>query len=181
MSSVTFSRQMLDQAVAFLDMVMADVSDEQAHWQPPGAALPIAAHYAHIAIGADGFVNGMLAGGMPLFATEWAGKTGASELPPSAQPGASPLPQPWDQWGRKVHVDLPALRSYLKAVHESCDRFLSTLADVDLERPIDLSVQGLGNQTLGWVLGAGVSGHVWAHLGEISCVKGLQDSRGYPV
>ena len=181
MNAIESSREMLKQAAGFLEMIMEDVTQDQAHWMPGGAALPIGAHYAHIAIGADGFVNGMLAGKVPLFTGEWAGKVGVSDLPPQAQPGASPLPQPWDQWARTLRVDLPQLRRYAQAVHASCDEFLATLTDADLERPVDLSAQGLGTQTLGWVIGAGVSGHVWAHLGEISCVKGLQGQKGYPV
>lgn len=76
---------------------------------------------------------------------------------------------------------MPVLRVYAREVYASIDDYLASLRPVDLSRPIDLSGQGLGEQTLAWVLGAGLSGHIWAHLGEISCLKGLQGGRGYPV
>ena len=63
---------------------MTDVTPEQAHWIPPGVALPIGASYAHVVVGQDSVINGMLKGGAPLFASSWAGKTGLSELPPDA-------------------------------------------------------------------------------------------------
>jgi hypothetical protein len=61
---------------------VADVTPVEAHWSPPGKAHPLGANYAHVVIGEDGVVNGMLKGEAPLFAATWAGKTGVSELPP---------------------------------------------------------------------------------------------------
>lgn len=176
-STITFARELLQQANSFLEQMLQDVTPKMAHWQPPGKALPIGAHYAHVLIGADGFVNGLLAGRAPLFATSWAGRAGVRELPPAA----GGLPGPWDTWARTARVELPVLRQYARAVYQSCDDYLASLHDGELGRLIDLSSAGLGQQTLGWALGAGVSGHIWAHLGEISCLKGLQGAAGYPV
>jgi len=152
---------------------MADVTADEAHWLPQGNANPLGATYAHLVLGEDGFVNGMLQGTAPLFATTWAGRTGASEVPPEGPA--------WDQWGRQVRIDLPVLREYAQVVYAASDQWLASLSVEDMNRTIDLSPAGLGQQSLGWVLGAGVVGHVQAHWGEICCLKGLQGGRGYPV
>ncbi|MBI4504819.1 MAG: DinB family protein [Chloroflexi bacterium] len=118
-------------------------------------------------------MGGVLRGAAPLFATTWAGRVGVSELPPPPASGQPGIP-PWDQWARSVRVDLAALRQYGQAVYAASDEYLASLTDGDLTRVIDLSFAGLGQQTLAWVLAAGVVGHTWSHLGEISTLKGLQ-------
>jgi len=105
MGTVKFLREQLRTAHEFLDGTMQGVSEEQAHWAPAGAASPIAAHYVHVLTGEDGIVNGMLKGGAPLFASDWAGKVGANPMPPEMGPGS-----PWDPWARQVRVDLSAAR-----------------------------------------------------------------------
>jgi hypothetical protein len=173
-NAASLLRDQLKQSHEFLEMVMNDVTPQQVHWTPPGIANPLGATYAHLVMGEDGFVNGMLKGSAPLMAGAWAGKTGLSELPPSA-PGES-----WYQWGKQVRVDLGALRQYAQAVYGATDQFLASLADGDLTRAIDLSGFGLGNQTLAWTLSNGVLGHVFGHFGEIACLKGLQGAKGLP-
>lgn len=173
MTVVDFIREQLQQAHEFLEMTMADVTAEQAAWKPGGNANPLGAAYAHLVTGEDGFVNAYLQGGAPLFAGEWAGKTGLSEPPPPDRE--------WQAWGARLTVDLPAFRDYARAVYAASDAYLAGLKDADLERRLDLSQVGLGEQTLGWVLGAGVVGHVQAHWGEICCLKGLQGGKGFPI
>lgn len=173
-------RDALQQAHGFLEAVMQDVTAEQAHWLPAGKALPVGAQYAHILIGEDGFVSGVLRGAAPLFASTWTGRLGVSELPPPPAPGQPGMP-PWDRWARSVRVDFAMLRQYGEAVYVASDEYLASLTDSDLTRVIDLSFAGLGQQTLAWALAAGVVGHTWSHLGEISSLKGLQGARGYPV
>src|SRR3990172_3479035 len=176
MSQVSLLRDQVKQAHEFLEGTVADVVPEQAHWLPPGKANPLGATYAHVLMGEDGFVNGMLRQAAPLAVTSWAGKVGVSEPPPPPFP-----PKPWDQWGRQVRVDLSMLRQYAQAVYAVTDEYLASLADGDLTRQIDLSGVGLGTQTLGWVISNGVLGHVFSHWGEIACLKGLQGAQGFPV
>ena len=180
MDAVSHLRQQLKGAHEFLEGTMQDVTAEHAHWSPPGKANPLGATYSHLVISEDAIINAMLKGGAPLFATAWAGKAGVSELPPLPGPEASGLP-PWDQWARQVQVDLSAARQYAQAVYAASDEYLASLTDDDLSRPIDLSAIGLGQQTVGWMLDAAVLGHVSEHCGEVSCLKGLQGVRGYPV
>ena len=73
-----------------------------------------------------------------------------------------------------MKVDLHALGQYREAVFSATDEYLSSLADDDLKRVMDLSAVGLGQRTLGWVISNAVLGHRLSHWGEISCLKGLQ-------
>lgn len=173
-------REHFQAAVQLLEGTMEGVTAEQAHWVPPGRALPIGAHYAHVVVGQDGMIQGRLRGGAPLFAGAWAGRTGLSELPPGPDPGKPGFPD-WSGWARQVRVDLTALRAYAKAVYEATDAYLAGLTDADLDRPVDLTGLGLGRIPLRQLLLRGLLGNALTHCGEISCLKGLQGGKGYPV
>jgi hypothetical protein len=168
----SFLRSQFQAAHAYLEGTLAGATASQAHWQPPGRALPLGAEYAHVVVSEDGVVNGMLKGAPPLMATSWAGSTGLSALPPQGFE--------WEEWARGVQVDLPALREYAKAVYANNDEYLASLSDGDLDRTLDLSAVGSGQQTLGWFLNV-MLGNVLTHCGEISCLKGLQGAKGYPM
>ncbi len=152
---------------------MQDVTPEQAHWSPPGIANPLGASYVHTITGEDAVLNGKARSAPPLFATSWAGKLGLSEMVPG--PGA-----PWDAWARSVKVDLPQAREYAQAVYKSTDEYLASLSAKDLEKPVDLSGFGMGQQPLSFLVGGILLQHVNSHLGEISCLKGIQGAKGYP-
>ncbi len=173
MDIVSLIRSQLQGAHQILEGTMQDVTPEQAHWPPPGKAIPLGASYAHIVMGEDALMNGMAKGAAPLIATSWAGKVGLSDAPPA--PGA-----PWDEWARKVKVDLGQMRQYAQAVFARSDEYVASLKEKDLDRSIDLSGFGLGQQTLGFFIGNLMVQHVNNHLGEISCLKGLQGAKGYP-
>ncbi len=177
MNAVSLLRDQLQQAHGYLEATLADVTTEQAHWLPPGQANPIGATYAHLVISEDMIINGMLRGSTPLFGSNWAGKTGLSE--PMPLPG--PAWQDYGPWTRRVKVDLAALREYAQAVYAASDAYLAELPADALSTPLDLSDLGMGKVTLGWVLSRLVVGHVDNECGEISCLKGLQGRRGYPV
>jgi hypothetical protein len=173
MQAIQFVRDQLKQNREFLEGTLADVSDAEAHAAPPGILNPIASTYAHLVAGEDGFVNGLLRGGAPLFATSWAGRTGLCEPPPEGLE--------WGDWGRRVKIDLCQLREYSAAVAASTDEWLATLTSDDLDKTLDLSSFGFGERSLGWVLGSAVIGHVQAHWGEICALKGLYGGKGFPV
>jgi len=177
---ISWLRELVKNVNELLEATMADVTAEQAHWVPPGVAMPIGAHYAHVVLSQDGAVNGMLKGGVPLFAAAWAARTGVSELQPAPDPGNPGFPD-WSGWSRKLKVDLAATRKYAKAVYAASDGFLASLSPGDLERPVDLTAVGLGKSTMGDVIHNGIVGNGFTHCGEISCLKGLQGKRGYPI
>jgi len=167
--TVDTHREALHWAFDLLELVMADVSQDQAHWTPPGFANPIGAIYAHAICEMDVLVK-MLSGKPILFETTWAGKTGISE----------PRLNQDLEWVRRVEVDLDLAREYANAVYQHTDAALAELSPEDLEREIDLTANGLGVQTIGWCLSALVTGHLHNMAGEISALKGLQGSKGYP-
>jgi len=171
--AVSLFRQQLQDAHWLLEETMKDVTAEQAHWAPPGIANPLGASYAHCVLSEDFLINGMLKGSAPLAVSAWAGKLGLSEPPP-------PPTEPWDKWGRKVQVDVQALREYAQAVYKASDEYLASVSGDTLNRPLDLSAFGAGEQTVAWLLTNAVVGHVAGHCGEVSCLKGLQGAKGYP-
>jgi hypothetical protein len=175
---VAFFLEELQAAHQTLEGTVIGVTQEQAHWLPPGIAHPVGATYAHVILSEDAAINGMFRGQAPLFAGAWAGKTGVSELPPMLNPQKPGFPD-WSAWGRRVRVDVEKLRQYASAVYAASEAYLLSLGDGDLNRPIDLSVLGLGPSTLRYVLINGVLGNALTHCGEISCLKGLQSVRGY--
>jgi hypothetical protein len=176
MDAISLLQQQFRNAHGWLEGTMKDVTPEQAQWTPPGRANPLGATYAHIILSEDAMVNGMVGGGAPLFATTWAGKTGLSEMPPP--PSDS---QPWDAWARRVRIDLPALQQYAQAVYAASDKCLASLPPEALDRTVDLSAFGMGQESVANFLGSVAAAHVRDHSGEISCLKGLQGSRGFPA
>jgi hypothetical protein len=175
MNAVSLLREYVQEARGFFEETLKDATPEQAKWQPSGKAMPIAAQYAHVIVSQDMGLYGMLKGAPPLVATSWAGKTGLTEPPPIG-PGA-----PLDEWARRVQIDLPTLRQYAQAVYAATDEYLVSLTDDDLDRPLDLSAVGLGQQTVAYVLNAGWIANPHLHCGEVSCLKGLQGAKGYPA
>lgn len=170
-NAVSLLRQQFKIGHEFLEGTLQGINTEQAHWMPPGKAQPLGANYAHVVISEDGLLNGLLMGGTPLLASTWAGKVGVSEMPPQAPP--------WDEWANRVQVDLETLRSYGQAVYANTDSYLASLSDEALNRPLDLSAVGLGQQTVGSFLSILIF-NIHTHTGEIACLKGLQGLQGYP-
>jgi hypothetical protein len=170
MNAVTAVRDNIRWGRQILDLVMADVTDEQARWLPPGLAHPVGALYAHALLAEDGVVNGMLKGGAPLFATTWAERAGVTAPQMTLTP----------EWSRAQQPDLAALREYGQAVAADREAYLDSLSDADLDRSLDLSSVGFGQQTVAFILNALVAGHLNNMAGEISALKGVQGARGYP-
>ena len=59
-------------------------------------------------------------------------------------------------------------------------RLRHTMLNAGLDEMRDLSAQGLGRRSVGWMLNALVAGHLNNMAGELSCLKGLQGLKGYP-
>jgi hypothetical protein len=176
-TTISLLREQAQQAHQFLESTVADITPEQAHWVPPGNAHPIGATYVHAIMAEDIVINIALKGGAPLFATTWAGKTGFSE--PMPMPG--PDWKDYEQWTRRVQVNLPDMRAYVEAVYSATVDYLTSLAPEDVDRTIDLSNLGMGQVTRAWVISRLVIGHADNICGEISCLKGLQGAQGYPI
>lgn len=180
MDAITLLRKQLDVAHTLLEATMDGVGPAQAHWLPPGKANSLAASYAHLIIEEDDTINAVLRGRSPLCATIGADRMGVSETPLLISAGGKQA-LGWDGWARHVRVDLPVLRDYARAVYAASDEYLATLAVAELDRTLDLSEFGLGEQTVDWIVTEFVIGHVNQHCGEIACLKGLQGAKGYPI
>jgi hypothetical protein len=169
--------RMLHDARHVLDGTMADVTQQQADFIPPGIANPLGATFAHVACSEDFVVQGMFRQAAPLLAGAWLGRTGLSE--------PMPLPGPawveYGPWTRRVTVDLAALRVYARAVADETDAWLAGLSEEDLARPMDLSAAGFGVHTRGSAIATLVVHHLATETGEIAVLKGLQGARGYPM
>ncbi len=155
----------------WLEPTMKGLTAEQAHWQAPGRSAPIGAQYAHHIIGLDFLFLGFVRRGTPLGASSFADKTGLSE--------PYPMAGDWNEWARRVRIDLDALRQYAQAVYAAFDGQLAGLSDDDLATPVDMTPLGMGQQTIGSFLTTMLV-HAGAHTGEIAVTKGLQDLQGYP-
>jgi hypothetical protein len=170
MNGINAIREGIQWGNEILEMVMADVTDEQARWMPPGIANPIGALFAHAYLAADGVVHALLQGIPPLYASTWADKVGVE----------APQMNLTIDWARSIRPDLPALRSYGQAVSEAISIYTGKLSDTDLDREIDLTGVGLGIRTVGWALNGLVAAHHNNMAGEISALKGIQGAQGYP-
>ena len=170
MNAIETLRESIQWGHQLLEMVMADVTDDEARWAPPGLANPIGALYAHAVLDLDAIVNGMLKGGAPRFGTEWAGQLGA----------VSPQMPLTYEWGRTIEPDLAGLRKFGQTALADAEAYLDQLTDADLDRMVDLSGEGLGMRSVSWVLNALVASHLNNMAGEISALKGVQGKKGYP-
>ena len=104
--------------------------------------------------------------------------SGVSE--PMPMPGSPDWSEAYRAWARRVQVDLASLKSYAEAVYAATDAFLASLSDADLDRELDLTAVGFGQQKLSWILNFLVLNHIGTETGEISALKGIQRVKGYP-
>ena len=170
MDAITLLSQQIRRAHEIVEGTVADLTPEQAHWPPAGKALAAAPLYVHLASGEDLFLN-MMTGRQPLAMGPYAGKTGASEPHPMGG---------YEEWAGRVKVDLPQLQEYVKAVFKNTEDYVASLKPEDLDREIDLTSAGLGKMSLGAFITITAVIHPSNHIGEISCLKGLQGAKGYP-
>jgi hypothetical protein len=169
-------RHVVRDARLVLDGTMADVTQVQVDYIPPGIANPLGATYAHVVCSEDMVVQGMFRQTAPLLAGTWAARTGLSE--PMPVPG--PDWADYAPWTRRVKIDLDALRAYAQAVAAQTDSWLAGLSDADLNQPMDLTGIGLGQHTWATAIALLLANHLGTETGEIAVLKGIQGARGYP-
>lgn len=172
--SVKILVQQLHASHDVLEQTMEGVTDEVAHFMPPGTANPIAGTYAHVVFSEDMFLHGFLMKSSPLFETTFKDRTGASELQPSEWQVAYP------KWLREVRLDVKKFREYAKAVFEETEAYVATLSDEDLEKDIDMSAFGMEPKKTYDFIANLLSGHIYPIMGEIAVLKGIQGLKGYP-
>ena len=166
--AIGFLREQFRTGHELLRDTLADVTQEQIQWFPPGTANPLGATLAHLVMDEDSMIQSSLKGGKPLFASAWQGKTGLSPGPEGGD---------WAEWDRSVEVDLAAFREYLDAVQSALETYLTELNTAEYTREIERP--GPSGYTVGRYLATITLPHLIVHTGEIACLKGLQGARGY--
>ena len=169
MNATAVLQQLYREAHSRLEQTLEGVSQEQAHWAPPGNTNPIGAGYVHVLVGEDLIINSILQNLPPILTTSWLGKAGFSEPPPAG-------PE-WAEWSRRVQMDLASTRAYAKDVYASAETYLASIDDAELDR--ERQFFRSGRQAASQILGDLVT-HIHEHCGEIACLKGMQGARGYP-
>ena len=172
MNTVELLQYSLGNAFGILGQVTADLTQEQADWQPPGTANPIGATYWHTVSGADDVVYRWALDQEPLRQREnWDERVLKVSVPEPEHGGDM------QAYMRTIRVDLPALHEYTQAVAAALQDWLSSLTPEDLERVIDTPI---GEYSLAQMFDLFVIWHTDAHCGEISALKGCQGAKGYP-
>jgi hypothetical protein len=173
MDAIALLREQIKGAHDIMEGTMADVTQPQMDWTPPGLANPLGATYGHYLFTEDWVIQTLMKGGPSLLETAWAGKHGM----------VAPHPTDWAQypaWTRSARVDLATVREYGQAVYEATDAYLATLKPEDLSQIRDLSGMGMGPTPISWILSTFLLAHANNMAGEISCLKGIQGAKGYP-
>ena len=170
MNTVDLLQHAFKNTLDILAGTTADLTPEQADWQPPGRAVSIGTLYWHTVTGTDHVVHGWGLGQAALVQTEgWEEKVVVWQEPAAEGDHAATV--------RPVRIDLPAMHDYARAVSEAAQAWLGTLSPEDLERVVETPP---GELQLGPMLETFVVWHISAHTGEISALKGCQGARGYP-
>jgi hypothetical protein len=172
MNTVELSRHSLSSAFEILGQVAADLTQEQADWTPPGCANPIGAMYWHTISGADEVVYRWFEGSSCLHERGgWRARALRVDAPePQGAEG-------WLEWMRTIHIDLPEMHDYAKAVAADLDAWLAAKSPEDLDRIVHTPI---GEYSVAAALDIFVIWHINAHCGEISALKGCQGAKGYP-
>lgn len=173
MNAVELLKSQIQMSHTFLDGTFADVTKEQADALPGGKAHPIGATYAHLLLAEDVILSMMVRGTQPLVMGEYAGKSGASEPPPMQGSAEDTF-----AWANRVKVDLFQAKDYGQAVMKNTLAWVDSLSETDLDR--ELEPPGFGKQTVASMISLAAIVHVSNHCGDISALKGLQGTKGYP-
>lgn len=171
MNAVELLQHSLGNAFGMLGQVVADLTQEQADWAPPGIANPIGATYWHTVSSADGIVHRWIQGEEPLYLKDgWQEKVLTASAP-EPEPGGDYL-----VYMRAIRVDLAALHAYAGAVAEAIQCWLASFKPEDLDRELETPV---GKLSVGKMLETFVTWHTDVHCGEIAALKGCLGAKGY--
>jgi hypothetical protein len=164
MDLIEYVRANLADAHRMLGIAMQDLSEDVAHWQPPGTANTIGALLAHMVTGEDLAFNRQIKDGTLIFdAGDWASKTG--------------IPADRKIWTPGWRLNVEAFDEYRLAVEENAKAGLDALTPADFEREVEWYN---GMRPIGGVLRTSVIHHILGHSGEISSLKGAQGLKGLP-
>jgi hypothetical protein len=172
MNTVELTQYSLGNAFDILGQVVADLTQEQADWAPPGIANPIGATYWHTVSSVDEIVHKWIRGEEPLRQKGgWQEKALAVSVPEPGHGGD------YLAYMQAIRVDIAALHAYTEAVAEAIQCWLASLTPEDLERELETPI---GKLSVGRMLETFIIWHINAHCGEIAALKGCLGVKGYP-
>ncbi|MSQ32347.1 MAG: DinB family protein [Dehalococcoidia bacterium] len=147
--------------------IVSDLTQEQAHWRPPGVANPIIGVLVHAIGFVDTIINKTAQGKPTIWETgNWAEKI------PGLAPGRQDLEK-----ARAAKTDVAVVKQYVDQVLAEADRYLGTITSADLDR----QVPGFGGNMvpLANQLSSALVVHFAEHMGEMSGLKGSAGGKGY--
>ncbi len=148
-----------------LGIASQELTDDVAHWQPPGTVNTIAQLLAHVVTGEDQGSHRIRGEDLLFDSGNWASKTG--------------IPADRNIWGKGWRLNIEGFNEYRVLVAEQALAFAKTITPADLDgeflprpdgdpRPKTFAVRTL------------MMHHALGHCGEISTIKGLQGLKGLP-
>ena len=162
MKNSTMLRLQLNEALDWLEQVIADLTPEQYSWQPEGSANPISKLHAHTLSSADFWMN-LMGLQKPML---WMGVSQKLGLPGNFI----------EVWKTDAPINLSDMQEYTKALREA-SLAIDALEDAALER--ELTAPVFGKRDVGFVLRLAAM-QLAIHTGEISAAKGMQGLQGLP-
>lgn len=176
MNSLDLVKSQLKDARETFVGTVEDLTQDMLEVKPGGIALPIGAVYAHLVYSEDLVIQGLLRHIPALYTTSFAGKAGAQpDMPDFMQPE---WPIKHAAWAQSAQFNLSQLEAYAQAVYAATDKYISALAEPDLEKEIQIG-DGAGAKSLASILTNYVILHYATEAGEISALKGMQGKKGY--
>ena len=167
MNGVEAVKRAVGHSHGWFEGTIADLTQEQADFMPPGMAHPIGELVAHVLQSEDFIINGMLQGQPSVWERDgWEAKLGIPNVVMHTQETA-----------RGFKGDVQALRPYQEAVFASTQVYLDSLTEADLDREVE--GMGEGPTTVVDAITNALVGNNLAHTGEISALKGVQGAKGY--
>jgi hypothetical protein len=156
MNTVELTQYSVGFAFEILSQVTADLTQEQADWQPPGVVNTIGEIYSHIIVYVDHFVQAVI------------------EKRPKPESIES---RPDEFKMQEGQVNLSELHEYADKVKNKTLGWISSMTPEDLSAIIDTTI---GEIPVGQMIEAFITWHINTHCGEISALKGCQGAKGYP-
>jgi uncharacterized damage-inducible protein DinB len=157
MNTIEHLRFSLGASFDILRQVVADLTQEQADWRPPGTANTIGSVFSHILTYVDYYVRTYFIQGKPQPVTVES--------------------RPAELWMQDVQADLSELHQFASEVESTVQEWLSSLTPADLERREETTA---GEINVGQAVELFIIWHIDAHCGEIAALKGCQGLKGYP-
>jgi hypothetical protein len=169
MDTITYIHHQFDALRRQVNTTLADLSDEQLNWTPPGLANKIGVTLLHTVGGEDWMIQSWLQGKPMLWETQgWGARIGVAT--PAGGSESS-----WEE-ARQATLKLAPILAYQEAVCEATGAYLAALTPEELERPVQIFNRDRPAAHLLVI----VESHILGHMGEIAALKGVHGGKGLP-